>query len=198
MFHRLELTDQEQKQKLLKQIAMLRTYVSVLEHHLETPKFGQLQLAREVRLLSNDEAATNCNMLDMRTEMRSDLYRFIGIRCTNCKHRFVFEIANTDGVTWSDPYVVEILIDEYGRGKLGKWILPMSVDVQEILSQYPIDDLNNIRQFLKSCKHHVDCYICRAEQLKKLQVIRAKLWNFKLFARNVYCFVMMCLVRSLI
>lgn len=170
----LELAVQEEKQELLNQIAMLRTYISVLENRLETPKFGQLQLPRKLY----SKAATTRGVLDVEMILRRDLYRFSGMQCVKCNGSFVFEMFSTNHVSSNDTYAVEILIDDDGRGKLGKWILPMAVDVQNIMSRHPIDDLNNIKQFLRRCKYHVDCYICRAKQLEELRVCL----NFALFA----------------
>lgn len=140
----------------------------------ETPKFGQLQFAK-MSLMHNNEIA-NFHIPDVQTELCDELYRFVGLRCREFKRnsRFVFEINNieqNDNITKNNVYAIEIMIDESGRGKLGKWVLPMSVNVQKILSQYPIDKLNNVKHFLKSCKHHVDSYLCRLKQLEELQVI---------------------------
>ncbi|XP_032670322.1 uncharacterized protein LOC116843732 isoform X2 [Odontomachus brunneus] len=173
-----KLAAQEQRQKLLNQTAMLRTYVSVLENRLETLKFGQLRLPKPSH---NNKAATHRNVPDVWMELRRDLYRFAGIQCVKCKGSFVFVMSSTDDVPSSDLYTVEILIDEHGCGKLGRWILPMSVDVQEILSQHPIDNLNNVRQFLKSCKQHVDCYTYRVKQLEELKNFVAGLKNGRVF-----------------
>ncbi|EFN75610.1 uncharacterized protein LOC105191249 [Harpegnathos saltator] len=170
-----KLADHERRRKLLSQIALLRTYVSALESRLETPKFGQLQLPTDAS--RDGETAARCNVLDIRTKLRYDLYRFTGVRCTKCEGSFVFEVSGADSVTGAEPYAVEILMDSHGCGKLGKWVLPMSIDVQGILSRHPIEDLNNVRQFLKSCKHHVDCYICRAKQLEELRNFLADVKN---------------------
>ncbi|XP_014486239.1 PREDICTED: uncharacterized protein LOC106750421 isoform X2 [Dinoponera quadriceps] len=158
---------------------MLRTYVSVLENKLKTPKFGQLHLVRKAPLSLHSEAATyrDVDLPDVRTELCCDFYRFAGIRYTRCDSTFVFEMSGTDKVTRSGLYAVEILTDNNGCGKLGRWALPMSVDVQKILLQHPIDDLNNMRQFVKSTKHHVDCYVCRAKQLEELQSSLAEIEN---------------------
>jgi len=80
------------------------------------------------------------------------------------KYGFVFEIFSNDNVTKR----TEILIDN-SRG------LRNAAYVQETLSRYLIDDLNNIRCFLKSCRRRVNCYACRTRQFEKLQVIRKPL-----------------------
>ncbi|XP_025269466.1 uncharacterized protein LOC112639499 [Camponotus floridanus] len=178
-----ELSNQEERDKLLDEIAILKAHVSLLETMIETPKFGQLQFAK-MSLMHRNEVA-RFHVPDVQTELCDELYRFAGLRCRefNRNSRYVFEITGTEqngNDTKNNLYAIEIMIDESGCGKLGKWVLPMSVDVQEILSQYPIDNLNNVKHFLKSCKHHVDSYLCRLKQLKELQGLISDIKNIRI------------------
>ncbi|KAM0731080.1 hypothetical protein ACS0PU_002140 [Formica fusca] len=172
-----DLSNREEKDKLLDEIILLEAHVSLLETMIVTPKFGQLEFD-ELPLI-HDNKATKFHIPDVQTELCHELYRFVGLRCRefNQNSKLVFEIYNT--VTKNDPYAIEILIDENGRGKLGKWVLPMSINVQEILSRYPIDNLSNIKHFLKSCKHHVDSYLCRLKQLEELQDLLSGIKNIR-------------------
>ncbi|XP_050455924.1 uncharacterized protein LOC126853866 [Cataglyphis hispanica] len=162
-----DLSNQEEKDKLLDEIVLLEAHVSLLETMIVTPKFGQLKF--EKLPLTHDSEAVRFHIPDVQTELCHELYRFVGLRCRDIDQnsRFVFEINSTEQN--NEQYAIEILIDENGCGKLGKWVLPMFINVQEILSQYPIDNLNNVKYFLKSCKHHVDSYLCRLKQFKELQ-----------------------------
>ncbi|XP_070162498.1 putative histone-lysine N-methyltransferase 1 [Polyergus mexicanus] len=172
-----DLSKREEKDKLLDEILLLEAHVSLLETMIVTPKFGQLEFDK-LPLIYDNEAA-RFHITDVQTELCYELYRFVGLRCREFDRnsRLVFEINNT--VTKNDPYAIEILIDENGRGKLGKWVLPMSTNVQEILSQYPIDNLNNVKHFLKSCKHHVDSYLCRLKQFEELQDLLSGIKNIR-------------------
>ncbi|KMQ89677.1 grip and coiled-coil domain-containing protein, partial [Lasius niger] len=176
-----ELSNREEKDKLLDEIAMLKANVSLLEIMIETPKFGQLQFVKMPLTLMHDSEAARFHIPDVETEL-CQLYRFAGLRCREFDRnsRFVFEIYRAEqNVMKNDVYAIEILIDENDRGKLGKWVLPMSVDVQEILSKYPIDNLNNVKHFLRSCKHHVDCYLCRLKQFEELQDLISGIKNIR-------------------
>lgn len=171
MFDYSELSSQDERNKLLNEIAILKSYISLLETTIETPKFGELQIVEKPsRSLRDNKEAISSKIPDAQKELCYELYRFAGLRCVYSEGDFVFEISSTNNVTKNDLYAIEILTDDNGRGKLGKWMLPMSINVSEILSRYPIDDLNNIKHFVRSCKHHVDCYVCRKEQVDKLQV----------------------------
>lgn len=155
---------------------MLKANISLLESMIETPKFGQLKFVKKTLTSMHDNKDAKFHIPNVQTELCYELYRFVGLRCREFveSSRLVFEICSTEqNVTENDVYAVEILINENGRGKLGKWVLPMSIDVQEILSKYPINNLN-IKHFVKTCKHHVDCYFCRLKQFKELQVIKER------------------------
>ena len=88
--------------------------------------------------------------------------------------RFVFEVSNVE----NDLYTIEILINK-NRGQLGHYILPRKINVQklkDILSHYVITDENSIKNsmkhFIKICKCHIECYVCRKKQVEDLEVIK--------------------------
>ncbi|XP_012219794.1 uncharacterized protein MAL8P1.12-like [Linepithema humile] len=173
-----ELSSQDERNKLLNEIAILKTYISLLETVIQTPKFSQLQIVEKPsRLLCDNKDAKFRKIPDVQTELCYEFYQFAGMQCVNCEGGFVFEFSSTENFSKNDLYAVEILIDDNGRGKVGKWVLPMSIDISEILSRYPIDDLNSIKHFLKSCKHHIDCYMNRKEQAEKLQNLLLEIKN---------------------
>lgn len=101
-------------------------------------------------------------------------FHLTGMRCTKLEQKssFVFDMCSKENVMENDSYMVEILINNEGHAKLNNSVLPISVDVKKILSQYPIDNMNNVKHFLNKCKHYVDCYNSRVKQFKNLQVIK--------------------------
>ncbi|XP_072745331.1 uncharacterized protein [Anoplolepis gracilipes] len=124
---------------------------------------------------------------DMQMQLCHELHQFAGSRCQEFDQnlRLIFEINSTEqDVQKNDLYAIEILIDENGRGKLGKWALP-TINVQKILSQHPIGDKssifkNNIKHFLKSCKHHVDSHLCRFKQFEELRDFLSRITNINM------------------
>jgi len=48
--------------------------------------------------------------------------------------------------------------------------MPVSVDMNQMLAETPIDDLKNLTSFIKNCKHNIDCYVVRQEQFMSLKV----------------------------
>ncbi|XP_072743803.1 uncharacterized protein [Anoplolepis gracilipes] len=164
-------SNQEKKveRELLKQNAKLKAYVSRLETIIEKSKSIKLQMLKMT--LIQDSEITSSYIPDVQMQLCHKFHQFVGSRCRefNQKLRLVFEINSTEqDVKKNDLYAIEILIDKNGRGKLGKWALP-TINVQEILSQHPIDDLNNVKHFLNSCKHYIDSYLCRFKQLEELR-----------------------------
>lgn len=156
---------------------------------IQNPKHNRLQLAKEPsRPLHNGEAATFHDIPHVQTKLFHDFYELVGIRCVKFERKssFVFEMCSNESVT-ENNYMVEILIDDDGRGLLGNSKLPVTVYVEEILSQYPINDISNVKHFLNCCKHYVDTYVCRVEQFTDLEVIEKELSALK---ENSFKFVL--------
>ncbi|KAF7388724.1 hypothetical protein HZH68_012666 [Vespula germanica] len=100
--------------------------------------------------------------------LKNDLYRFAGIHCVKSDMAIVTEFSAGDKVTNNSLFSIEILQinDQY---KLGKWVMPLSIDLNDILSKYPLDNPKNLKPFLKCCKHYIDCYIYRRKQYYDLK-----------------------------
>ncbi|XP_071572405.1 uncharacterized protein [Temnothorax nylanderi] len=167
--------------ELLETISMLKTYISLLESTIETPEVEQSQVTKESSklLYSGEGAAVSRDKPDVQTELCRNIYQFAKVQCINFKRdsRFIFEIPNSENIVKSDLYTIEILVDDKGRGKLGKCVLPDFINVNSILWQYPIDNLNNVKHFLKSCKRNIDCYFCRLQQINELKILLSKIRN---------------------
>ncbi|XP_071648115.1 uncharacterized protein [Temnothorax longispinosus] len=160
---------------ILEKIAILKIYVSMLETTIKALKFGRSQLANiQSKLSSNGAMMSDVqSRRNWSTELCRDISQFTGMPCIKIEQnsKFVFEMSNSKDIAKKGLYAIEILIDDDGHGKLGKCVLPNFIDVRNMLSQYRIDNLNNVKHFLKSCKHHIDCYFSRlkqADEVKKL------------------------------
>lgn len=152
---------------------MLKTYISLLESTIETSKVDRPQVTKEsVKLLHDGKTTTSHDKPDVQTELCHDIYQFAKVQCINFKRdsKFIFEISNSENVMENYSYSMEILVDNDGRGKLGKCVLPDFINVHNILWQHPIDNLNNVKYFLNSCKHNIDCYFRRLKQINQLKV----------------------------
>ncbi|XP_019883176.1 uncharacterized protein LOC109610002 [Camponotus floridanus] len=155
---------------LLDNFALLKTYVSLLENMIQTPKHSQLQsVDKSLSQLYNSEIATFHDKSDVDMDFFHDFYKLTGIRCVKLERKssFVFEMCSNK-TDKKENYMVEILIDDHGRALLGDSKLPAPVNVEEILSKYPID-VSNITRFLNSCKHYVETYVCRKKQFTDLE-----------------------------
>ncbi|XP_072764208.1 uncharacterized protein [Anoplolepis gracilipes] len=172
------------ERKLMKKNSKLKAHASRLKAIIEEFKSIQLQMSKMAFVHNNEN--TKFYIPDIQMQLCHKLHQFAGSQCQEFDKnlRFVFEINTEQNVKKNDLYAIEILIDENGRGKLGKWALP-SINVQKILSQHPIGDKssifkNNIKSFLKSCKHHVDSFLCRFKQLDKLQDLLCGILNVEI------------------
>ncbi|XP_035738010.1 protein PFC0760c-like isoform X1 [Vespa mandarinia] len=137
----------------------------IIEQSLTTTGLNkQLDYCRHVlksSSISIKNKYTNINL-------RNDLYRFAGIYCVKSDKPIVIEFSAGDKVTSNSLFSIEILqIDN--QYKLGKWVMPLSIDLNDILSKYPLDNPNNLKSFLKSCKHYIDCYTYRRKQYYDLK-----------------------------
>ncbi|XP_012542078.2 uncharacterized protein LOC105839957 [Monomorium pharaonis] len=180
-----ELSNQKNRAMLLEKIAILKTYVSLLEGITEAPKSRQSQLTEiQSNLLCNSGVIID-NISDVQshqncsTELYHDISQITEMPCVKIEKnmKFFFEIDNVKNISKKDQYEIEILIDDNGHGKLGKCLLPDFIDVHNILSRHPIDDLNNVKHFLKSCKHRIDCYYSRLKQIDELERLFQKVEN---------------------
>ncbi|KAI4484147.1 hypothetical protein M0804_007603 [Polistes exclamans] len=113
--------------------------------------------------------------------LKKDLYRFSGIQCVKMSNIKVFAFSTGEKVTNDNLFCVEILTTGNNL-KLGKWVMPPSTDMKDILSEFPLDTNKNLKSFLKCCKQHVNCYSYRQEQYNNLKNILSNTVNCSLDA----------------
>ncbi|XP_012542077.1 uncharacterized protein LOC105839956 [Monomorium pharaonis] len=174
------------QQSIFETISTLKKHVSLLENTIKIFKVNYSQIKRETLKSLDGEAGTSYDKLDVQMELYHDIYQFARVQCISFERdsRFIFEISNPESIVKNNSYTIEVLIDDDGYGKLGKCVLPDFINVNDILWQYPIDDLNNVKHFLKSCKHNIDCYFRRLKQVNELKNLFLKIQNGSIYHNN--------------
>lgn len=159
-----------EKTKLHQEIKELRSIIKQCEQSLQT-RFKDIEDHVTKKPLQNLETFLTFNkILNVQVDLKNDLYRFAGFRCVKFrKNESIFNFTSTNEKQKDNTQAVQILVKD-GKGKLGKWVMPVSIDINNILSKTPIDKLKNLSAFIKSCKHNVDCYTVRQEQFLSLKV----------------------------
>lgn len=151
---------------MLQEIQELKSIIKQYEWNLQTLRFKDV----EERLSRNPKASSNFGKTNVEFDLQNNLYRFAGFHCVKFRRdEFVFNFTSTNEKQKDNTYAVQIFIKD-GKGKLGKWIMPMSIDMNYMLSKMSIDELKNLTSFIKNCKHNVDCYSTRKEQFLSLKV----------------------------
>lgn len=103
--------------------------------------------------------------------LKEELYRYSGIYCAKYEQdkEYRFEFHSCVNVSKSETYFVQILTEE-AMGKLGFWKMPLLLDVNVILSKCPIEDMRQVKSFVKLCKYYLDCQNSRKTQFEDLKV----------------------------
>lgn len=143
-------------------------------------KISQKQLDKYEHTLNVSSNAFD-NIPNTSIHLKIDLYRFFGMRCVKMNNIKVFEFSTGRKVTNDNLFCVEILTTDDNL-KLGKWVMPFSTDMEDILSEYPLDKNTDLKSFLKCCKQHVNCYSYRQEQYNNLKNILSNIENCSLDA----------------
>ena len=103
--------------------------------------------------------------------LKGELYRYSGIYCSKYEQdkEYRFEFNSCKNGSRKETYFVQIVTEEE-KGKLGFWKMPVLLDVNEILSKSPIEDLRQVKNFVRLCKYYLDCQKSRKTQFQDLKV----------------------------
>ncbi|XP_066599334.1 uncharacterized protein [Prorops nasuta] len=113
-------------------------------------------------------------ILNKGTEIQMELFHYTGLSCKKFKGSdFVFEFNCNN-----ETFVVEI-IKTKEMWTIGKWVMPPSIDMKQLISQYSLNEFTSLLTFIKHLKFHIECYKERSTNFKKLQNITENLSNFK-------------------
>ena len=110
------------------------------------------------------------NIQDINLQLESELYRYSGFYCVKfTKQEYIFNFSSSNKYNKDNIFAIQILNDQ-NKGVLGKWVMPMAIDLKDIISNFPIHKLKNLPSLLKICKQHIDSYFVRHEQYTTLMV----------------------------
>ncbi|XP_011251333.1 uncharacterized protein LOC105248302 [Camponotus floridanus] len=156
-----------EKEKLLREIKDLKCIIEQCERELDTVRFENVE--EHVSELQRETPSHPREISNVEVDLQNDLYNFAGLHCVKFrKDEVVFNFTSTSERQKKDIYAIQFFIKD-GKAHLGKWIMPMSIDMDDMLTKIPLDKLENLTPFIKSCKHDIDCYIVRQEQFLSLK-----------------------------
>lgn len=161
--------------------ARLKSQIKILER-LKNEAKGKLDKVNDVNenvnnlsfVTSNSENEISSS-LNNDLKIKNELLNFSGIRCTRIsKEDYVFQFTVNQEDKKQLIYFVQLLKTRNGL-RLGKWNFPMFLDVNNILEESSLETINALSQFLRKCKHYIDCYHHRMNQYINCQVISQNL-----------------------
>lgn len=174
-----------EKGKLLREIQELKSIIEQCEWNLQTVRFKDVEQRPrrpiERRARSPEATSHSGKPPNVEVDLQNELYAFAGFHCAKFRrNEIVFNFTSSRATDEerrdNDTHAVQILMKDK-KGELGKWVMPMSIDMNYILSKRPLDNLKNLTAFTKSCKHNIDCYAARQEQFLSLKKRMSHLKN---------------------
>lgn len=135
--------------------------------------FGDIDAEESNVVLCNKEVPRNYLQELKRSDEKLKLQFLMcaGLWCTKrANDEYVYNFKTSFAKRPNDVFTVQIF-DAAGTGKLGKWVMPLSVKIEDILESTPIENIKGITSFVRNCKHHVDVYSYRINEFDELQVI---------------------------
>ena len=159
----------EMKRRLMKQIKELKSIILEMEWSSDIVKFGKTKPAYDSNI---PEAPINKDIYKVsntNVKLQSELYRYSGLYCVESSNeQHIFNFSPLNKYDKENTFAVQIL-NKQNVGTLGKWIMPMSVDLDDLISEFSISNLKNVPRFVRTCKHYIDCYIIRRQQFNALK-----------------------------
>ncbi|KAG7213300.1 hypothetical protein KM043_002599 [Ampulex compressa] len=169
-----EDTTFDERQRLKTEIEQLKSLITRLEHNVKIPKFGDI---KNITNPETDNILLSNKIPNVDIKIQNELYKYAGLYSSKCtKNEFVFKFRPSNRRDKDDTFAVQFFIQN-GTATLGKWVMPMSVDMNNLASEIPIDKLKNVTPFLRACKHHIDCYWMRHKQFEALKSITSEIKN---------------------
>lgn len=166
------------KKQLLEDIQHLKRRIKKSEKSLNTV-FKDVESVIESR---DSRDLRFSRMPDIETKLKDDLYKFAGFRSICLKKgEIIFNFTSVKDKQKENTQAIQIFIKD-GKGYVGKWVMPMMVDINYMLKNINIENLKNIPPFIKSCKYNIDCYTLRQEQFLSLKVCVIRIEFLKIFS----------------
>ena len=159
----------EMKNRLKKQIEKLKFIILQMEWSSDIVKFGKTKPAYESNIPDAPIDKDIYRVPNINIKLQSELYRYSGLYCVEFLHeQYIFKLSPLNRYDKKNTFAVQIL-NKKNVGTLGKWIMPMSVDLDDLISEFPISKLKNVPRFVRTCKHYIDCYMIRCQQFNALK-----------------------------
>ncbi|XP_076655729.1 uncharacterized protein LOC143360602 isoform X2 [Halictus rubicundus] len=184
---------QEEKNKLKRQIAALRSIILELECNLDICAFKDVKTDSKSNALDTCFDLDNSQVPDVNVELETQLFRFAGFRCLEfTKKEFIFNLSPLNKYDKEHIFVVQVLCKD-AKWSLGKWTMPMSIDLGDLVGQFS-DNLKDVPNFIRTCKHYLDCYHIRHEQFNALEETISCTKNCNLQTSDGYTHMMLNLM----
>ncbi|KAF3421517.1 hypothetical protein E2986_02951 [Frieseomelitta varia] len=167
----------EEKDRLKKQINQLKSIILQIEWSLDISKFKN---SKCIIPPSSISSLRTDDIQDINLQLQSELYRYSGFYCVKfTKQEYIFNFSCSNKYDKDNIFAIQIFNDQ-NKGVLGKWVMPMAIDLKDMIADFPIHKLKNIPCLLKICKQHVDSYFIRHEQYATLMRSISNIKNCKL------------------
>ncbi|XP_076672141.1 uncharacterized protein LOC143371128 [Andrena cerasifolii] len=157
------------KSRLKKQIKDLKSLILEMEWSSDIVKFGKTKPAYDLNIPDAPIDKDIYHIPNVNIKLQSELYRYSGLYCVEFSHgEHIFNFSPLNRYDKGNTFVVQIL-NKQNVGTLGKWIMPMSIDLDDLVSEFSISNLKNVPRFVRTCKHYIDCYVMRCQQFNALK-----------------------------
>lgn len=154
-----------EKIKLEKEIEDLKLTIKQLQQKLNITKLINMKKISTSK--SKDNLTVTSNM-PMNTDY--EMWRYSGLYCMQSTDNGYVIGFNSSWKGQKQNLFVTELLKQDDKINIGKWVMPMSVDINQLLSEVPLDTMNNVIPFVKNCKRHCDCYMFRLQEYQAFKV----------------------------
>ncbi|XP_012147434.1 uncharacterized protein LOC100876775 [Megachile rotundata] len=167
----------ELKNKLKKQTEQLKSIIYEMECSLGVTRFSNANCIIDSQ---TPKSTTSGKIPNVDIKLKSELYKYSGFYCTKCtKHEYVFHFSSSNHYDKKNNFGVQ-LFKKRDKVTLGKWVMPMPINLSALMSELSINHVAHVPNFLKKCKYYIDCYFIRHKQFSVLMDTVSRIKNCKL------------------
>lgn len=150
---------------LEKEIEDLKLTIKQLRQKLKTVKRNNM---KEISISKDKDNLTVTR--DVLTNTNYELWTYSGLYgIQSTDNRYIIGFNSSWKEQKQNLFIIEFHKQE-NNIKIGKWIMPMSVGITQLLSEVPLNKMNRIIPFVENCKHHCNCYMFRLQQYQVFKV----------------------------
>ncbi|XP_014602538.1 PREDICTED: uncharacterized protein LOC106786057 [Polistes canadensis] len=154
----------DKRKKLEKEIEVLKDMVKQLQKKLKTVRLNNIKEG-----IKSQGKVGNTNKQVMSINLNHELYRYSGLYCAHTTAtKQVIGFSSFWEQQKKNLYAIEF-VKRSKKIQIGKWVMPMSVDIKQLLSEVTLDTKEDIVPFTRNCKMHVDCYMMRLQQYQQFK-----------------------------